>query len=47
MKTEIEAAVKALAKKSGESSTQDEAMKYAQAVLNLVNALGVIGNIKS
>jgi len=39
MKNEIEKAVKKL---SLAATSQDEAMKYAQSVLNLVNALAVI-----
>ena len=35
----IEAAVKAMAKKTSESTDQDQALKYSQSVLNLTNAL--------
>jgi len=42
MKNEIEKAVKKLSLAAERATSQDEAMKYAQSVLNLVNALAVI-----
>ena len=38
MKEKLEEVAKALAEKAKEAKSGDEAMKYAQAVLNLVNA---------
>jgi len=38
MKTELEAAIKVLAKKSTDTATAIEAMQLAQAVLNLTQA---------
>lgn len=47
MNEALEAAIKANAKKSEEAKTPDDAMKYAQAALNMTNALiGVTLNIK-
>jgi|TARA_B110001454_G_scaffold156213_1_gene145465 hypothetical protein len=46
MKIEIETAVKALSLAAGKSTSHDEAMKYAQSVLNLVNALAVLDRIE-
>ena len=45
MKNEIEKAVKKLVLTAERATSPDEAMKYAQAVLNLVNALAVIERI--
>jgi len=45
MKIEIETAVKTLSIAAEKSTSHDEAMKYAQSVLNLVNALAVIERI--
>ena len=47
MKVEIEAAVKKLSLLAEKSTSHDEAMKYAQSVLNLVNALVALDNIKT
>jgi hypothetical protein len=41
MKIEIETAVKTLAIAAEKSTSHDEAMKYTQSVLNLVNALAM------
>ena len=51
MKNEIETAIKSLAAVSVRSNLEkaispDEAMKYAQSVLNLANALAVIERIE-
>lgn len=46
MKEELEAAIKALAKKSADATTSHEAMQYAQAALNATNALMGVTNIK-
>lgn len=46
MKTEIETAVKKLSLAAGKSMSHDEAMKYAQSVLNLANALAVLDRIE-
>ena len=45
MKNEIEKAVKKLVLTAERATSPDEAMKYAQSVLNLVNALAVIERI--
>ena len=42
MKNEIETAIKSLAAVTEKAISPDEAMKYAQSVLNLANALAVI-----
>jgi len=42
MKTEIEAAVKALAKKAQDSKSPHETMQLAQAVLSMVHALKLL-----
>jgi len=44
MKYEIETAVKTLAQKAENSQDKDEAMKYAQAALNLAHAVAMLGN---
>ena len=46
MKTEIETAVKKLSLLAEKSTSHDEAMKYAQSVLNLTNALAVLDRIE-
>ena len=46
MKTEIETAVKTLSIAAEKATSHDEAMKYAQSVLNLVNALAVLDRIE-
>jgi len=46
MRNEIETAVKKLSLAAEKSTSQDEAMKYAQSVLNLVNALAVIERLE-
>ena len=46
MKIEIEKAVKTLSLAAEKSTSHDDAMKYAQSVLNLVNALAVIDRIR-
>jgi hypothetical protein len=43
-KYEIETAVQSLAQKAEKSQNQDEAMKYAQAALNLAHAIAMLGN---
>ena len=45
MKNEIETAIKSLAVVTEKAISPDEAMKYAQSVLNLANALAVIERI--
>ena len=45
MKNEIETAIKSLAAVTEKAISPDEAMKYAQSVLNLANALAVIERI--
>ena len=44
MKYEIETAIKTLAQKAENSRSQDEAMKYSQAALNLAHAIAMLGN---
>ena len=44
MKYEIETAIKTLAQKAENSRSQDEAMKYSQAALNLAHAVATLGN---
>jgi hypothetical protein len=44
MKHEIETAVQSLAHKAEKSKSQDEAMKYSQAALNLAHAIATLGN---
>jgi len=46
MKTEIETAVKKLSLAAGKSTSHDEAMKYAQSVINLVNALATLDRME-
>ena len=46
MKIEIETAVKALSIAAEKSTSHDEAMKYAQSVLNLVNALATLDRME-
>lgn len=47
MKTQIKEAVETLAKKAGEEhATSCGAMQYAQAVLNLTQALGTLDAMK-
>ena len=46
MKIEIETAVQTLAIAAERATNPDEAMKYAQSVLNLVNALAVLDRIE-
>jgi hypothetical protein len=46
MKKEIEASVKKLVSTAERATNPDEAMKYAQSVLNLVNALAVLDRIE-
>jgi hypothetical protein len=46
MKNEIENAIKEMATKTEKASNQDEAMKYAQAALNLANVLATLENIE-
>ena len=45
MKEEIEKAVKRMAAKTEGVSDKDEALKYSQSVLNLMNALATLENI--
>lgn len=45
MKTEIEAAVKKMAKETEGVTDKDEALKYSQAVLNLTHALATLENL--
>lgn len=42
MKTEIEAAVKALTKKASDATAAHEAQQYAQAALNIAHAFATI-----
>ena len=44
MKYEIETAIKTLAQKAENSRSQDEAMKYSQAALNLAHTIAMLGN---
>jgi hypothetical protein len=46
MKTEIEAAIKALATKASQSANSVEAMQYSQAALNLAQTASVVSNSK-
>jgi|TARA_R110001592_G_scaffold142480_1_gene364571 hypothetical protein len=46
LKIEIETAVKKLSLAAGKSTSHDEAMKYAQSVMNLVNALATLDRIE-
>ena len=46
MKKKIEEAVEKLVLKAERATNPDEAMKYAQSVLNLVNALAVLDRIE-
>jgi len=46
MKNEIETAIKSLAAVTEKAMSPDEAMKYAQSVLNLANALAVIERLE-
>lgn len=46
MKNEIETAIKSLAAVTEKAISSDEAMKYAQSVLNLANALAVIERVE-
>ena len=46
MRNQIESAIKELSGKTEKASHQDEAMKYAQAILNLANALAVLENME-
>ena len=45
MKNEIRNAIKTLSVAAEKAISHDEAMKYAQSVLNLANALAVIERI--
>ena len=47
MKTESENAIKALAKKGGETEKADEALKYTQAALNLAHVLATLDNMEN
>jgi hypothetical protein len=46
MKKKIEEAVEKLVSTAERATNPDEAMKYAQSVLNLVNALAVLDRIE-
>ena len=46
MRNQIESAIKELSVKTEKASHQDAAMKYAQAILNLANALAVLKNME-
>ena len=46
MKSEIRNAIEKLSSKAEAAKSHDEAMKYAQAVLNLTNALAVLERIE-
>ena len=47
MKTESEEAIKALAKKGGESGKADEALKFTQAALNLAHVLDILKSMEN
>tara|TARA_R100001510_G_C7530480_1_gene122118 strand:- start:70 stop:213 length:144 start_codon:yes stop_codon:yes gene_type:complete len=46
MKNEIKSAIKELSIKTEKAANQDEAMKYAQAALNLANVLATLESIE-
>ena len=45
MKEECETAIKALAKKGGDTEKSDDALKYTQAALNLAHVLATLDNL--
>lgn len=47
MKTEIEEAIKKLTAKIDEKTSQDEALKFTQAALNLAHVLATLDNLKT
>ena len=47
MKTEIEEAIKKLTAKIDEKTSQDEALKFTQAALNLAHVLATLENLKT